>query len=90
MENKTPLPVIHLNGSSAESLASDYQAALKLARELGLALRRIDMHQRNYPLPDTWVPARDAYHEILVQHEKTHSYLTEHFYHCEQARRKAP
>ena len=61
----TPLPVIHMNGTSRETLVSEYKAALDSVREATDALARVTVNGRDYyPLGDR------AIYEALDEHWK--------------------
>lgn len=58
---KIATPTIHLNGSNAELLKSEYMAAYNTAQELLSALKAIDLNAREYylqPEPDAFDYAR--------------------------------
>lgn len=59
-------PIIHLNGSSAESLNKEYNEARQAASAAYDAARQIHFHQRDYyvnPDPEAWSKA-------LAEHQK--------------------
>jgi hypothetical protein len=88
MENEnTSLPCINLNGTTASRLAEDYKTALDLAKQLQEALRAIDFHPRNYPVQDTWGPARQEFATVLQHADEIKTYLQKHFYHCKKSAR---
>ena len=59
-----PLPTIHLNGNSKESLLSGYLESREKFREFKKRLRAIDFHSRNYYIQDAeWFGHPIAYGE---------------------------
>lgn len=85
-----PLPLIHLNGSSRESLQEGYSAALHQARQLHRALRQHLVHPRDYyPLgPGAATQASEALDEHVLALLRLERHLEEHLEHlCLEAAR---
>ena len=72
----TPLPVIHLNGTSRETLVSEYQAALDAVREARAALARVTVNGRDYyPIGPNALDAAIAEHR---RHQRALHDVAEH------------
>lgn len=64
-------PTIHLNGTSAQSLANQYQYAREKVREAMQALEHIDIHGRDY-----YVQGPNAYGIACKEHSKRYLALS--------------
>lgn len=58
-------PTIHLNGTSAESLAQQYEHARNKVRDAIEALAHVDIHGRDY-----YLQGPRAYSEAVAEHCK--------------------
>jgi hypothetical protein len=78
-----PLPLIHLNGNSRESLLTGYTEALRAARDAEEAFRQIDFHPRNYyPLAEgSYVLAADQKQRAQTKLHDVIAYLEAHVHH---------
>lgn len=78
-----PLPLIHLNGSSRESLQEGYREALRQARQLRLALRQQLVHARDYyPLgPGAYTEAAEVLDNHLDAIRRLERHIEEHLEH---------
>ena len=64
-------PTIHLNGTSAQSLANQYGHARQKVREALEALQHIETHGRDY-----YVQGPRAYHLAAEEHSKRYLALS--------------
>ena len=64
-------PTVHLNGTSAQSLANQYGHARQKVREALEALQHIETHGRDY-----YVQGPNAYHIAAEQHQRRVTYLS--------------
>ena len=72
----TPLPVIHLNGTSRETLVAEYQSALDAVREARAALAKVTVNGRDYYPIGEW--AIDAAIEEHQRHQRALHDVAEH------------
>ncbi len=77
-EDMTTLPTIHLNGTGAQNLFSEYYAALKSIREASNTLVNATCNQRDfYPQGDgAWEKARAERSEMFLHLEMVEQYLS--------------
>ena len=72
----TPLPVIHLNGTSRDTLVAEYQAALDAVQEAWTALTKVTVNGRDYyPIGPN---ALDAAIEEHRRHQRALHDVAEH------------
>jgi hypothetical protein len=76
-------PTIHLNGTGAQSLLSDYQAAYDAVRDFRQKFGSIQFHARDYYVdgPDSFAEATEARMEIGRMIQEIHHYLEFHLLH---------
>ncbi len=81
----TPMPMIHLNGSSAESLEKQYLEAM-LALDAAIEkFNKIDFHGRDYYVisPDAYEKARVTRAEQSLKLTAVIEYLERHIIHIQ-------
>ena len=76
----TPLPTIHLNGTSRQTLAQGYDAADDALYEFINAFGAIEFNARDYYVqgPEAWSAARDARDEINRKIRDIKQYIDAH------------
>ena len=76
----TPLPTIHLNGTSRETLAEGYDAAEDALYDLIQAFGRIEFNARDYYVqgPTAWTAAVEARQEINRKIRDIKEYIHAH------------
>jgi hypothetical protein len=82
---KIPLPIIHLNGTSAGTLAHGYGKAYNTVTEAMEAMNHIEFNARDYypEGPEYWEAARDHHLEMRRKLREVHEDLELLFDHCE-------
>lgn len=85
-ESTTVLPLIHLNGNSANKLHSQYLNAYEKLAQFNEAVRDIEFHPRDYyPLGnDAFPKASEGRMKLLVDIHNACQYLEEHIIHLQQ------
>jgi len=82
----TTLPCIHLNGTGASSLASEYKEAYKALQNAQSKLAEATCHPRDfYPLGDqAWTQAREEREIVQRKLREVKEYLGDWASHCSQ------
>jgi len=82
----TVLPLIHLNGNSADALYKQYMNAYEKLSEFNSAVREIEFHPRDYyPIgADAFQHAAANRMKLLVDIHNACQYLEEHIIHLQQ------
>lgn len=85
-ESSTVLPLIHLNGNSANALHDQYMNAYEKLAEFNTAVRQIEFHPRDYyPIgDDAFKHATASRMKLLVDIHNATQYLEEHILHLQQ------
>ena len=85
-ESTTVLPLIHLNGNSADKLQAQYLNAYEKLSEFNKAVRDIDFHPRDYyPIgDDAFAKATEGRMKLLVDIHNACQYLEEHVIHLQE------
>lgn len=76
----TTLPIIHLNGTGAQSLFDEYYEAVRAARKLRVAICQATVHERDFYLhqsEEAWKDARFERAEIFAKLGDIEDYLND-------------
>ena len=90
-EHEFPMPLIHMNGNSRETLTEQYEKAEYVLRCLQQEFNQIDFHPRDYyPLDDdpysneSFNKALAERHKILEALDVVRNYLEKHIEHLHE------
>ena len=78
----SPLPTIHLNGTSAQTLAEDYSNARIAVHKAYEALQKVEFHSRDYLKPGEWQVALAAREEMFLTLSRINQELYRHEEHA--------
>ena len=76
----TPLPTVHLGGTSHKMLTQDYEDAYYALKTFAKAFGHIEFNRRDYYLqgPFAWTEAADARMEINLKIQDIVKYIEDH------------
>jgi hypothetical protein len=82
----TFLPVVHMNGTSAECLLEGYTKAMRAVGDALEALQQIEFNQRDYychPVAEAWTKARELRKAQAKQLSEIRQSMEDHVVHVQ-------
>ena len=78
MKAETIYPTINLNGQDKDKLQGQYQEALDKVRDAINAVKRIDLHGRDYPNPNDYPKAHKQFlNRVVIPLNNSEEYLAD-------------
>jgi len=85
MTTTTPLPIVHLNGTSHRILADGWNNAGEALEDFITAYEQIEFNARDYYVqgPEAWSVARDYKSEMNLKIRELKKYINDHRSHLQ-------